>query len=47
VEGNRAVTPLPLDDIAERHAAGESVSSIAKDYGRPITEIRSALSYAA
>lgn len=40
-------TAIPLDDIAERRAAGESVSSIAKDYGRPVPEIRSALSYAA
>lgn len=40
-------TAIPVDDIAERAAAGESVSSIAKDYGRPVQEIRSALSYAA
>lgn len=40
-----AGTAIPIDDIAERAAAGESVSSIAKDYGRSIPEIRSALSY--
>lgn len=40
-------TAIPVDDIAERKAAGESISSIAKDYGRPIPEIRSALRFAA
>jgi uncharacterized protein (DUF433 family) len=36
-------TAIPVGDIAERKTAGESISSIARDYGRPITEIRSAL----
>jgi uncharacterized protein (DUF433 family) len=40
-------TAIPLEDIAERKHAGESVSSIAEDYGRPVAEIQSALRYAA
>lgn len=40
-------TAIPIEDIRERQAAGESISSIAKDYGRPVPEIRNALRYAA
>jgi uncharacterized protein (DUF433 family) len=40
-------TAIPVHDIAERAEAGESISSIARDYGRTVAEIRSALSYAA
>lgn len=40
-------TAIPIEDIAERRDAGESVTSIAKDYGRPVEEIKGALRYAA
>lgn len=40
-------TAIPVEDILEREAAGESIASIARDYERPIKEIKSALRYAA
>ena len=40
-------TAIPVEDIAERRAAGESVQSIARDYGRSVEEIRGALRHAA
>jgi uncharacterized protein (DUF433 family) len=42
-----AGTAIPIEDIVERQAAGESVSSIARDYGRSLPEIRDALRFAA
>lgn len=42
-----AGTAIPLEDVLERKDAGESVTSIARDYGRPVAEIKGALRYAA
>jgi uncharacterized protein (DUF433 family) len=42
-----AGTGAPTSVIAERFLAGDSVAALARDYGRPVTEIGEAIRFAA